>query len=67
MKNMGNSHSIPSKSWRETERGGIIAFPFQKEERGTGALKQQMVELFRNSEQHGTGRIYRRHDTVNEN
>lgn len=42
---MGNSHSIPSKSWGETERGGVIAFPFQKEDRGKVTLKQGMAEL----------------------
>lgn len=69
MKNMGNSHSIPSKSCGETERGRIIAFPFQKKERAPGLQSSGWLNF--SSSEYETAmyreRRYRRHDTVNEN
>lgn len=74
MKNIGNSHSMPSKSWRE--RGREMErerrnYCFSISDRGERhrdfkeADGWTLVAL--NMEQRGTGKRYGRHDIVNEN
>lgn len=46
---MGNSHSIPSKSWREQRDEELLLFHFWKRRKGTTTLKQRMAD-FSNAE-----------------